>query len=87
VSVIDELPGGRGANQNICAHNGKTAKVFEFIRDKFSGGRQAFIVYPRIEVTDKDIKAVTKEFKMCSARSRHSNWLLHGRMEVLKKKT
>ena len=62
VSVIDEMPAGRGQIKTFVRMTDKLPKVFEFIREKISGGRQAYIVYPRVEVadTDKDIKAVTQ---------------------------
>ena len=60
VSVIDELPGGRGKIKTFVRAADKLPKVWHFIREKISGGRQAFIVYPRVEATDKDIKAVTE---------------------------
>src|SRR5271154_3128268 len=64
VSTISEMPGGRGKIKTFVRAADKLPKVFEFIREKISGGRQAYIVDPRVEVTDtdKDIKAVTKEF-------------------------
>ncbi len=57
--------------------------MFEFIREKLSSGRQAYIVYPRVEVadTDKDIKAVTKEFENVQrALAPFKVGLLHGRI-------
>ncbi len=71
VSVIDEMPGGRGKIKTFVRTTDKLPKVFEFIREKISGGRQAYIVYPRVEVadTDKDIKAVTKEFENVQTRA------------------
>ena len=62
----------------------KLPKVFDFIREKISGGRQAYIVYPRVEVadTDKDIKAVTKEFaNVQKALTGFKVGLLHGRIQ------
>ena len=50
VSVIDELPGGRGAIKTFVRAADKLPKVWDFIREKISAGRQAFVVYPRVEV-------------------------------------
>jgi ATP-dependent DNA helicase RecG len=83
VSVIDELPGGRGTIKTFVRETDKLPKVFDFIREKISGGRQAYIVYPRVDVadTDKDIKAVTKEFENVQrALSPFKVGLLHGRI-------
>ncbi|MBW8865322.1 MAG: DEAD/DEAH box helicase family protein, partial [Verrucomicrobia bacterium] len=52
VSVIDEAPGGRGVIKTFVRTTDKLPKVFEFIREKIAGGRQAYVVYPRVEVTD-----------------------------------
>ena len=88
VSVIDEMPGGRGQIKTFVRMTDKLPKVFEFIREKISGGRQAYIVYPRVEVadTDKDIKAVTKEFENVQrALTPFKVGLLHGRIKPVEK--
>ena len=88
VSTIDELPGGRGAIKTFLRATDKLPKVFDFIREKISGGRQAYIVYPRAEVadTDKDIKAVTKEFENVQrALNGFKVGLLHGRIKAADK--
>jgi ATP-dependent DNA helicase RecG len=88
VSVIDEMPGGRGQIKTFVRMTDKLPKVFGFIREKISGGRQAYIVYPRVEVvdTDKDIKAVTKEFENVQrALTPFKIGLLHGRIKPAEK--
>jgi ATP-dependent DNA helicase RecG len=86
VSVIDELPDGRGAIKTFARAGDKLPKVWHFIREKISGGRQAFIVYPRVEATDKDVKAVTKEFENVQrALTPFKVGLLHGRMKSAEK--
>ncbi len=88
VSIIDELPGGRGQIKTFVRPSDKLPKVFEFIREKISAGRQAYIVYPRVDVvdTDKDIKAVTKEFENVQrALSSFKIGLLHGRIKPAEK--
>ncbi|HTL74568.1 MAG TPA: ATP-dependent DNA helicase RecG, partial [bacterium] len=88
VSVIDEMPGGRGAIKTFVRTTEKLPKVFDFIREKISSGRQAYIVYPRVDVadTDKDIKAVTKEFaNVQKALSGFKAGLLHGRIKPAEK--
>ena len=88
VSVIDELPGGRGAIKTFVRTTEKLPKVFDFIREKISAGRQAYIVYPRVDVadTDKDIKAVTKEFATVQkALTGFKVGLLHGRVKAVEK--
>ena len=86
VSVIDEMPAGRGRIKTFVRAADKLPKVWEFIREKISGGRQACIVYPRVEVSDSDIKAVTKEYdNVRCALSPFQAGLLHGRIKPLDK--
>ena len=88
VSVIDELPAGRGSIKTFVRTTEKLPKVFEFIREKITAGRQAYIVYPRVDVadTDKDIKAVTKEFETIKkALAPFPAGLLHGRIKPAEK--
>jgi ATP-dependent DNA helicase RecG len=86
VSVIDELPAGRGKIKTFVRAADKLPKVWEFIREKISGGRQAYVVYPRVEATASDIKAVTKEFENVQrALTPFKIGLLHGRMKGAEK--
>jgi ATP-dependent DNA helicase RecG len=88
VSVIDELPGGRGKIKTFVRAADKLPKVWEFIREKIAGGRQAYIVYPRVEATDKDVKAVMKEFENVQrALTPFKVGLLHGRMKSAEKES
>jgi len=88
VSVMDELPGGRGQIKTFVRTSEKLPKVFGFLQDKLAQGRQAYIVYPRVDVadTDKDIKAVTKEFENIQrALTPYVVGLLHGRVKPVDK--
>jgi ATP-dependent DNA helicase RecG len=83
VSVIDELPGGRGGVETSIIRQAEEEKVFERVRAEVSRGRQAYFVYPLIEEsTAIDLKnaidayerlrnEVFREFRV---------GLLHGRM-------
>jgi len=84
LSIMSGMPGGRGEIKTFVRTTEKLPKVFDFIREKISTGRQAYIVYPRVEVTDtdKDIKAVTKEFgNIQRALTSFKVGLLHGRIK------
>jgi ATP-dependent DNA helicase RecG len=88
VSVIDEMPGGRGEIKTFVRTADKLPKVWEFIREKLSAGRQAYIVYPRVEEQDtaNDIKAVTKEFENVErVLAPFKVGLLHGRVKSAEK--
>jgi len=88
VSVIDELPGGRGKIKTFVRAADKLSKVWEFIHKKISGGRQAYIVYPRVEATDQDVKAVLKEFENVQrALTPFKVGLLHGRLKSAEKES
>ena len=88
VSVIDEMPAGRGGMKTFVRTPDKLPKVWEFIREKISAGRQAYVVYPRAEEQDtaNDIKAVTKEFENVQrSLAPFKIGLLHGRVKSAEK--
>jgi ATP-dependent DNA helicase RecG len=82
ISVIDLLPAGRGRIKTFVRAADKLPKVFEFIRSKLKEGRQAYVVYPRVEESDQgDIKAVTRErAKLEKEFAPFQVGLLHGRL-------
>jgi ATP-dependent DNA helicase RecG len=88
VSVIDELPGGRGRVKTFVRTADKLPKVWEFIREKITAGRQAYVIYPRVEEQDtaNDLKAVTKEFENVQrVLAPFRVGLLHGRLKSREK--
>jgi ATP-dependent DNA helicase RecG len=86
VSVIDELPGGRGQIKTFVRAAGKLPQVWNFIRKKISGRRQAFVVYPRVEENADGLKAVTKELEhLKKLLAPFKVGLLHGRMKGAEK--
>ncbi len=54
ISVIKELPGGRLPITTYALTEDKREKAYEFLREEIKKGRQAYIVYPRIEETSAD---------------------------------
>ncbi len=83
VSVIDEMPAGRGRVKTFVRAADKLPKVWEFIREKITAGRQAYVVYPRVEEQDtaNDLKAVTREFEnVRRSLAPFRVGLLHGRL-------
>jgi ATP-dependent DNA helicase RecG len=88
VSVIDELPGGRGTIKTFVRAADKLPKVWDFIREKISTGRQAFVVYPRVEENADGLKAVTKEFEhLKKLLAPFKVGLLHGRLKAAEKES
>lgn len=87
VSVIDELPPGRKPILTMHRYDNKKAQLFEFLRKEINRGRQAYIVYPLIEGSEKTdyknleegfelFKEVFPEFTVC---------MVHGRMKAADK--
>jgi ATP-dependent DNA helicase RecG len=63
VSTIEGLPPGRGSIKTFVRAADKLPKVWAFIRAKLAEGRQAYVVYPRVEESGPNgVKAVTQEF-------------------------
>jgi ATP-dependent DNA helicase RecG len=86
LSVIDEMPPGRGSLKTFVRTSDKLPKVWDFLREKLAAGRQAYVVYPRVEETSGGLKAVTSEFaNLKNVLSPHSVGLLHGRLKSAEK--
>jgi len=82
ISVLDELPPGRGRLQTFVRAPDKRPQVWDFIRGKLAAGRQAYIVYPRVEDAGPGgLKAVTREYAaLRQTLAPHRVGLLHGRL-------
>ena len=82
-SVIDELPPGRGRVRTFVRTPDSLPKVWEFIREKIVEGRQAYIVYPRVDDQGSgNLKAVNQEFDAVREQlAPQTVGLLHGRLK------
>jgi ATP-dependent DNA helicase RecG len=82
VSVIDEMPSDRGKIITAVRERGKLPEVLTFMRGELEAGRQAYIVYPLIDESEKlDAKAAAAEFEQWQERLRPFHCeLLHGRI-------
>jgi ATP-dependent DNA helicase RecG len=87
VSTIDQAPEGRGAIQTFIRSSEALPKVWNFVRSKLDEGRQAYVVYPRVEETGENgIKSVTKEFdSLKQALAPYRVGLVHGRLAAREK--
>jgi ATP-dependent DNA helicase RecG len=87
ISIIDEMPVGRGPLRTFVRTANKLPKVFEFIREKISAGRQGYVVYPRVEDSgEKELKAVRSEFEnLKKALAPFNVGLLHGKLSSREK--
>jgi len=83
VSTLDERPAGRKPITTVSRAESARSRVFAFVRREIEAGRQAYIVYPVIDESEKtDLKAATVMFDQLSA-SVFADLrvaLLHGRV-------
>lgn len=88
LSSIDELPPGRGSIKTFIRTSDKLPKVWDFLRQKLAEGRQAYVVYPRVEENADGLKAVTKEFDVLKRNlTPFRVGLLHGRIKAAEKES
>jgi ATP-dependent DNA helicase RecG len=82
VSTIDEMPRGRGEIITHLLTTDKLGEAITFLRQELTAGRQAYIIYPLIDESEKlDAKAAAKEFEQWQERLRPFRCeLLHGRV-------
>jgi ATP-dependent DNA helicase RecG len=52
-SIMDELPPGRQPVTTVHRYENYRSKVLDFVREEIDKGRQAYIVFPLIEESDK----------------------------------
>jgi len=61
ISILDELPPGRRRVKTGWRDERARGKVYSFLRDKIKEGRQAYVICPLVEESEKlDLKAATK---------------------------
>jgi ATP-dependent DNA helicase RecG len=87
VSVIDELPAGRSPIVTRVTYDSKRAQVMGFMRDQLKAGRQAYVVYPLVEESEKiDLRDAVSAFtEMETEFSDYKVALLHGKMKSVEK--
>jgi ATP-dependent DNA helicase RecG len=88
VSVIDAMPPGRRPVRTLMFGENQRARVYRLIDDELARGRQAYVVFPLVEESEKvDLQAAISG----SERLRQDvfpNWavgLVHGRMKAEEK--
>jgi len=85
ISVIDELPPGRKDIKTVHRFDANRLKVFRFIKDEISKGRQVYIVYPLIQESEtmdyKDLmdgyESIVREFPLPN----YQVSIVHGQMK------
>jgi len=64
LSILDELPPGRKPITTAVRPPSARAQIYEFLDAQIQAGRQAYIVYPLVEESEKvDLLAATGEFE------------------------
>jgi ATP-dependent DNA helicase RecG len=82
VSVIDELPPGRQPVETFVFGEARRLEAFGIIRRELAQGRQAYVVYPLIEESEKsDLLAAMQGFEVLEkAFAGQRVGLVHGKM-------
>jgi ATP-dependent DNA helicase RecG len=88
VSVIDEMPPGRRQIKTRWVDGIRRQQAYDFIEKKVEEGRQAFVICPLVEESDKiEAKAATAEYERLQSEvfTGRRLALLHGRMKPKEK--
>ena len=87
LTVIDELPPGRKPVQTTIIEPVARERVFSFVAAELARGRQAFIVHPLVEESQRiDTRAATQAYEeLVQVFFRYRVALLHGRLSATEK--
>ena len=82
-SIIDEMPEGRLPITTRVIYQSKRSLVIDFIKKQLKKGRQAYIVYPLVEESEKmNLKDATTEYeKLVKEFSGYRVEILHGKLK------
>ena len=84
LSVLDEMPPGRQEIKTRWLRNSERERAYSFVRRQVKEGRQAYIIYPLVEESDKiDAKAAVAEYERLQAEVFPDLrvGLIHGRLK------
>lgn len=88
-SVMDELPPGRQPIATVHRVEDRRPQVMEFIREEIAKGRQAYIIFPLIEESDKvDYENLMRGYENVKAWFPEPKYwisMVHGRMKPAQK--
>ena len=89
ISVLDELPPGRQRIKTYWVAPQNRHLAYEFVRKQVRGGRQAFIICPLVEDSDKiEARSATAEYERLQRQFPDLRLaLLHGRMPPREKES
>ena len=84
VSKITDLPPGRTPVQTLVQPESRRDEIYQLVRDELDRGRQAYVIYPLVEGSEKiDLKSATEMADHLQAEvfPSYRVALLHGRMK------
>ena len=84
VSVIDQMPPGRKPVRTFLLGDSQKGRAYQILRDELRSGRQAYVVYPLVEESEKtDLQAAMQGAEQLQANelAEFRVGLLHGRMK------
>jgi len=68
LSLLDEIPSGRKPVTTLLRYPSKRDEVHGLVDQELEAGRQAYIVYPLVDESDKvDLRSATEEYERLSA--------------------
>src|SRR5467141_3886322 len=83
VTQLRERPPGRGSIKTALRTDAARSKIYDFIRSECAAGRQAYVIYPVIDESERaDLKAATTmAAKLAKTFAEFRVGLVHGRMK------
>jgi len=83
VSLLDELPPGRGKVITALRVGAKQSDITKFVKEQLGKGRQAYLVYPLVEESESlKIESATVAFEKWKKRlSSYEVGLIHGKLK------
>jgi ATP-dependent DNA helicase RecG len=87
LSVMDEMPAGRTPVETFIVQPLERERIYAFIRAQLVEGRQAFVIHPLVEASDKiEARSAEEAYdELLKIFHRHRVCLLHGRMKPSEK--
>ena len=84
VSILDERPAGRGRMVTGLRTAAKQTDITKFVKEQLNAGRQAYLVYPLVEESEKlKAESATVAFEKWQKRlSKYQVGLVHGKLDA-----
>jgi len=84
VTQLRERPPGRGAVKTALRTDAARSKIYDFLRHECAAGRQAYVIYPVIDESERaDLKAATTmAAKLAKTFAEFRVGLVHGKMKA-----